>query len=53
MEKFNMTFYCKKGDFKLEECKRLPTKRQLEKNFKALEKIGLGKVKKIVIDKIV
>ena len=53
MEKYNMKFYCQHGKFALQECTRLPTKESLEENFKVLEELGLGKVKKIVIDKIV
>ncbi len=52
MNKFNITFICQQGEWKLSECAKFPTKEDIEENIKCLAGIGLGKVQKIIIDNI-
>lgn len=53
MEKYNITFYCEHRTIVFEECKKFPKQEDIEEYIKTLFDIGLGKIKKIVIDKIV
>ena len=53
MEKYNITYYCEYGKYELEECEKFPKQEDIEESIKTLFDIGLGKIKKIVIDKIV
>ena len=52
MKSFDITFYCEKGDWKLKECKILPSKQDIEDTIENLETLGLGKIDKIIIDNI-
>lgn len=52
MKKFNMTFICEHGRYELEECKTLPTQEKMSEAIENLKGVGLGRTKKVVIDKI-
>lgn len=48
--KFNMTFVCEYGNFKLEDCKEFPRKRDIVETAESLDGFGCGRLKQIVID---
>lgn len=50
--KYDITFYCENGSFKIEECTKGITMEYLNMSIQTLKDAGLGEVKKIVIDKI-
>ncbi len=52
MEKFDLHFECENGRYDLQECRELPTMDKLTDTFEAFSSLGLGKVKRIIIDNI-
>lgn len=48
--KYNITFNCEGGNYKLSECKRFPRQKDIEQTAEDLEGVGIGKLKKITID---
>ena len=52
MKSFDITFYCTQGEWKLKECKNLPSKQEIEETIKDLEILGAGEIEKITIDNI-
>ena len=48
--KYNMVFKCENGDFKIAECNKFFTESDVRGTAENLEGIGIGKLKKIVID---
>ena len=49
IEKFNLSFFCDKGRWEVEEATKFPTIEMIEETIENLEGLGLGKTKKIVI----
>ncbi len=49
MNKFDLTFKCEFGKYKLNEAKRLPNKEELERTMNDLVELGLGKTLEIII----
>jgi hypothetical protein len=48
--KLNITFNCANGTVKLQDCARIPSKKDLEKSVNDFDGLGLGELKQIVID---
>ncbi len=52
MNEFNLVFKCEFGEYKLERCKKLPNKEELEEAMENLMGVGLGKTKQIIIEPV-
>ena len=48
--KYDITFKCEGGQYKLSECTKFITKRDILRTAEDLEGVGCGKLKQIVID---
>lgn len=48
--KYDITFKCANGTYKLEECKRIPSHEDVEDSIKDFDGVGLGKLNQIIID---
>lgn len=48
--KYDITFMCANGTYKLQECTRIPSQKDLENSARDFDGIGLGRLKQIVID---
>lgn len=52
IKQFDLTFFCEGGKYKLNECKKWPTKKQIEETIENLDGVGAGTIKEIVINNI-
>ena len=50
LKKFDIKFLCEHGTWTAEEATKFPTEESVKETIEALEGLGLGNVKKIVID---
>ncbi|SEA81168.1 hypothetical protein SAMN04487851_114122 [Prevotella sp. tc2-28] len=50
IEKFNIAFFCEKGNWSVKEATEFPTLERVNETAECLEELGLGRIKKIVID---
>ena len=52
IKQFDLTFFCEDGKYELNECKKWPTKKQIEETIENLDGVGAGTIKEIVINNI-
>ena len=52
MEKFDLTIYGQRGNVRLLECTKFPTKEQMDKYLENFNKLGIGKARRFVFDNI-
>lgn len=50
MIKFDIQFICKNGQYKLNDCKKIPTTEEIQDCINDFNGVGLGRLNQIVID---
>lgn len=48
--KYDITFKCANGNYKLKGCEKIPSQKEIEDSIKDFDGVGLGKLKQVIID---